>query len=1220
MQGWSVLFAILAIASAVCPHQQTDLIAWSTWSGKPSSASDNVTIAVGQKVLLDVSPEFVVNQINVFGELVFANVDLELKVRYIWVYEGGHLWIGSEECEITAKVTVSLYGNTQTPKTDPPLQNSNKVIGVFSGGIVDIHGVVRSPTWTVLDEFAAPGQTSITLATTVNWQPGDVIVIATTDYTHRDDSSITTANDPSNEGNDYWTDERRTIIAVSTVGDRSIVTFDKPLEYVHYGKIWTSSLDPTARIDMRAEVGLLSRNIVIRGDISEGTSGADHWGGHIMAVNDCSMRIKGAEFYYMGQKDNLARYPVHYHLCSTTTSSYVKENAFHDTFQRAVTLHGSNGILVKDNVAFNISGHCYFVEDGFEVENVFEHNLGIRSNPHTLLKSADATPAIFWTTNPNNKYVDNVAVGGHFGYWYAMPKHPLGLSTVPNYMWWPRHTALGVFKGNKAHSCTRKGLHFDDGLVTAEGKTELSAYRPVDWQKFITNEQALVLSQIGSGWTENALEEAMYTLPRAEGVVEDFVAYKCIEHGIWGRGSFIRVKRAILADNQIGAQFPGDGNILEDSIIIGETDNAGNPKNLEYEQGWGRFYRWYPHATIVGYQHYDGGSPDIVRNTKFFNFKDFEFPYSGRVRHAGAIRLMGGRFVIPPRNKYYNVGFFNAPNHVYLEPANNENIYRGYEPNLVSAVVVDADGSLTGVCGSSIVYGNNSMLYTSACQNYSNWNAMVCPPGHKPHRTLVIRDKGPQKVYTGYGDEVFDDSALYMHRLPDHATHLIPSQVSASPEDYYQFTAVVRDSYSTNILVNTAYVVKFGKAGNTPSKIEISLEPVAKGEFVKIGFSYPIGTTFSIVYGENDFTQVNSMAELGYLNYFHDQTTKILWVHMENKREWFRYDYGHVSFSSTTYLTLTATCPNSNCDQDIDLSTVTAPEYSATGRNVLCEKGGSIYGGFPKFTPNGGSEWIVFDESLNEEWSFASWETNSRVTTERASSGVSGIRIDFAQNGFSVYRVNKQKTYPADVYTHFCFKTRSLDGRGEYTLGIQFGDKNDENLSRDYYTVETVNHPGYLNSGPIDDSQWHEVCIPLADLGLGSGQGLYNDIYRFYMWCNYQRYNTTVYIDEIKFGSYDVSVESDVTLSSNLMDTAYNYYKDPYNTPKPVEPEWWETAGSGAGQTPISASSSQDAAAAAAAAATAAWAVPVVIVLALVIVGLIVAVVVLFKRAQSEHF
>ena len=38
--------------------------------------------------------------------------------------------------------------------------------------------------------------------------------------------------------------------------------------------------------------------------------------------------------------------------------------SIHHTFNRAVTVHGVDNLLVKDNVAFHNMGHAYFLEDG----------------------------------------------------------------------------------------------------------------------------------------------------------------------------------------------------------------------------------------------------------------------------------------------------------------------------------------------------------------------------------------------------------------------------------------------------------------------------------------------------------------------------------------------------------------------------------------------------------------------------------------------------------------------------------------------------------------------------------------------------------------------------------------------------------------------------------------------------------------------------------------
>jgi hypothetical protein len=47
-------------------------------------------------------------------------------------------------------------------------------------------------------------------------------------------------------------------------------------------------------------------------------------------------------------------------------------NSVHHSFQRATTAHGSKNMVIRDNVAFNVLGHTYFVEDGAEEYNVFE--------------------------------------------------------------------------------------------------------------------------------------------------------------------------------------------------------------------------------------------------------------------------------------------------------------------------------------------------------------------------------------------------------------------------------------------------------------------------------------------------------------------------------------------------------------------------------------------------------------------------------------------------------------------------------------------------------------------------------------------------------------------------------------------------------------------------------------------------------------------------------
>src|SRR5689334_1285817 len=61
----------------------------------------------------------------------------------------------------------------------------------------------------------------------------------------------------------------------------------------------------------------------------------------------------------------------------------MREREFYciDSVIRCVTIHGTHNITVEGCTAFNSKGHCYFVEDGNEMDNTFLNNLGINAMP-----------------------------------------------------------------------------------------------------------------------------------------------------------------------------------------------------------------------------------------------------------------------------------------------------------------------------------------------------------------------------------------------------------------------------------------------------------------------------------------------------------------------------------------------------------------------------------------------------------------------------------------------------------------------------------------------------------------------------------------------------------------------------------------------------------------------------------------------------------------------
>ena len=132
--------------------------------------------------------------------------------------------------------------------------------------------------------------------------------------------------------------------------------------------------------------------------------GTDQFGAHIMISAGTSnvkssirketviARFSNVEFFHVGQAFRLGRYPIHFHMNGDMPSSYVKECAIHESFNRATNIHASNYLTIESNVIYNIMGGAYFLEDGIEIGNTFKNNLAIFVKTSTSLLNEDTTP------------------------------------------------------------------------------------------------------------------------------------------------------------------------------------------------------------------------------------------------------------------------------------------------------------------------------------------------------------------------------------------------------------------------------------------------------------------------------------------------------------------------------------------------------------------------------------------------------------------------------------------------------------------------------------------------------------------------------------------------------------------------------------------------------------------------------------------------------------
>ncbi len=352
------------------------------------------------------------------GTLRFGDQDLRLSSSHIMVW--GLLEIGTDSAPFTHRATLTLTGPS---RTDMGL--ATKGLAVMGEGQLELHGDPREG-WTRLGATAAAGADTIGLDREMDWRPGDRIVISSTDF-------------------DYEQAEERTVVAV----EGTTLTLDTPLEVEHWGELQSYA---GQTIDERAEVGLLSRNIVIRGD---DVSDDDGFGGHIIVLEAGLAHVSGVELTRMGQSGVLARYPFHWHLAGDRSGDYFVASSVHHNYSRCVTVHGTHNVRVAGVVGYETFGHCFFLEDAVETGNTFESNLGLgvrRPDEEDALLPTDVAfqgPAVFWITNPDNRYLDNAAGGSQgAGFWMALPEHPTGPSATDTVF--PRRTPLLEFRGNSS--------------------------------------------------------------------------------------------------------------------------------------------------------------------------------------------------------------------------------------------------------------------------------------------------------------------------------------------------------------------------------------------------------------------------------------------------------------------------------------------------------------------------------------------------------------------------------------------------------------------------------------------------------------------------------------------------------------------------------------------------------------------------------------------------
>ena len=413
-----VMFGIRSVASGN----------WSnplTWNPtRVPKTGDRVLIGRGHKVTYDVKSDQQIRLLQVVGTLTFArDRDTLLDVALLKVQDSMTCSEHGFACDFEG---VSAAGEPVKPRQGQmptlevgtldnpiPAKHTARIRLRFLDGLdkndapalvccsarMELHGAPMNRTWVKLGHDAEPGDDSVVLAESVTgWKVGDDIIVTGSKHGYVRGSF-------RNAGEEVGTEPRR-IVAI----DPKTLTLklDKPLEKAHFGSG-----------KFRSEVANLSRNVIIESADPKGVRG------HTLYHAYSQGGISYARFAHLGKEGVLGRYSIHYHLVGDTMrGSQVLGAAIVDSHNRWVTVHGTEYLVVRDCVGYKSVGHGYFMEDGTEVFNLLDRNLGVQAYkgkrlPKQVLPFDPNDGAAFWWANGRNTLTRNVACeNDQYGYRY----------------------------------------------------------------------------------------------------------------------------------------------------------------------------------------------------------------------------------------------------------------------------------------------------------------------------------------------------------------------------------------------------------------------------------------------------------------------------------------------------------------------------------------------------------------------------------------------------------------------------------------------------------------------------------------------------------------------------------------------------------------------------------------------------------------------------------
>jgi hypothetical protein len=639
-----------------------------TWGGRVPAAGDIVLVPRDRTVEL-AGATAALGGLWVDGTLSFADADIALTTRYAMVT--GRLLAGSEQRPYARRAVITLTGSDTTHDV---LGMGTKAIGVLPGGLLKLHGEHRL-AWTQLAESAAAGATSLLLKDDAgSWRVGDRVVLATGGFDPRDSEVLTVTSVAGNR------------IGISPALRNARAALVQTIE----GRT----------LDQRPSIGLLSRNITIRGDDA---SDAIAFGGHVMVMAGGQAQVSGIELTKMGQRGNAGRYPFHWHVVGDAPGQYLAGSSVHGSFQRAVVVHSTHNATVDGVVAYNIPNHAFvWAEDGDERNTTMTRNLGIlvrspapehfgfRINNPFFGNSAqgEQRSAVFWGRSFAGHVIrGNVSAGSldGFGFFFDL--------FTPR----PASVGSGADEGG--------GLVFDGNVAHATFKT-LATGNQINYPEATTG-HGLMITTGASG--------------RHQHVFRNFTAYHNVS-GVWLEDRAMRLADSVVADNGTGVLVLRG--VIDNLLAVGDSAHPVTVPNMPASVTFG-----FGSAIQVAGSNHGGKRAPVILSATLVN-----------QRGAGLIWDLDN---MSPQSFVGSIRYVNTPQRaVVLTPHRFE-----FFPDSPIFGVNDATGAMAGDGRPVRVMMRDSPLADSRCTPHLDAQMWTCPPEASlllsaPQSLTLVEDSG----------------------------------------------------------------------------------------------------------------------------------------------------------------------------------------------------------------------------------------------------------------------------------------------------------------------------------------------------------------------------------------------------------------------------------------------------------------------------------------------